>query len=173
MSPLPRRSGYQIDILRQKEHDVDLSQHIQGPPGHTIEAHFSSQVALVCRPRASRISAREREGRIAVRPFLDQRDLQGMVLPRPGIHSRNACIGDDIPIRQPVDQLPFRRRQGRLGRGQEVDALQQVGLALSILPLHDGNARLEIDLQARIVAIVGEREMFQVHPKPNERYASA
>lgn len=77
---------------------------------------------------------------------------------------RHLGVGNHVlNARVPSDQLAILSRQGRARRGQIVDRLQQVCLALGVISHQQVNARREIDLQARIVTKLVQLQAANQH----------
>ena len=61
-----------------------------------------------------------------------------------------------------ADQLLVGGSPGGLGDGEEVDRLEQVALALPVIAVNEGYARLEIEVQADVVAKVDQAQVRDV-----------
>ncbi len=159
VSPLLGGAGHQGDVLREEEDHIQLAHDVHGAAIDAVQADLP---AKSCRRRV-----------FARLPLLHQCDLDGMLLPSPHIGALKARIGYHLRIGRPGDELPIRRGQGGPGGGKVVDGLDQVRFALCVLALQQSNTRRDVNLQARIVAKVFQREALEVHLPANGLHAWA
>ena len=61
-----------------------------------------------------------------------------------------------------MNKVPLGRGPGRLCYGEDVDGFEQVAFALAVVALNKDHARLELQIQAAVVAEVDEVEVGQV-----------
>ena len=141
-----RRAGDQLDVLRHKEHDVQ-------PPGQV-------GAALACPIHADGLLQPCR----AVRQrslFQDDLNLLDTVTAHDlGPH---AGVGQPFRLGLPVDELAVERGEGRGSGGEQVDRLQQAGLALGVRAVEEQRTLGQGQFQAGIVAEIGQAEVTNAH----------
>jgi hypothetical protein len=146
------RAGDQLDVLRREHDDVGLSDEVDRPLRDAVHAN-----AL------ARRGARG-PGPLRARPGLQLDDDLDAGGPGDPLQARrDAGEGVLLAGDLPVDELPVAARAEGLRRRQEEHRLEEVALALRVVSGQDCHAGREGQLEADIIAKIGQREMGQVH----------
>ncbi|MNL49914.1 hypothetical protein D3C87_1728850 [compost metagenome] len=123
-----------MQVVGREQHDHDPAQQVRDPAlVGAVHAHGAAPVGL-------------------------EQEVDGG-----GAHLPLAERADDGGILLPADQLLLLAGEGRAARGQDGDRLEQVGLALGVVPEKDGLVPIEDKLQLGVVAEILEAQGFEEH----------
>ena len=135
------RACNEVDILGKKEDDVQLADDIKRAARKAIEAELPAKADLT-----------EAVGGA----LLNEDGLDRVLFTSPHKGYGGMGVGNDLCLGCPVDELLVAGGTGRFGGGEIVDGLQQVCFSLGVGSLEEMNTRRKVELQARIVAKVGQ-----------------
>ena len=131
----------QLDVSRKKEHSPQQADQIQGSSGRAVDLHlFGVEIAALGQQHLDRKLA----------PLLV--DLTG-----------NPAVGDRLFVGTPADDLALLAGVHGLAGGQHKDRFEQIGLALGVLALQQGERRVETQLQMLVVAEVVKGQAREQH----------
>ncbi len=142
------RAGDDFHILRHKEHDVQQ-------PGQ-IGAALAGPVYLdrLLQPHCAVGKA------LFLQDDLDLQDARAVRHLGP-----HAGVGQPHVLGLPPDDLAVEGRDGRRTGGEQVDSLQQAGLALGVRSVQEQRRLWKGQFQAGIVAKVGQAEVSDAHER--------
>ncbi len=152
---LARCTAHQADIFRQKEHSAHQAHEVQPAPRRAVDLDLLGKVGAI---PARGEDDFQLQGAAGARPTGMAAGLAARVhLPR------HAAVGDRLVGRQPIDDLALALRVHGLAGRQEEDSLQEVGLALGVLPLQQREPARKVQFEPLVVTKMGERQVRKMH----------
>jgi len=149
-------AGHQVEVLGHEKDHLHLAHQVQDALGHAVDPdQLATTVGLL-------------SGRL-----LEKHDLDALQVASPLHLGHQAGEGGALLPGQPVDELAVGRGEGRAGRGQIVDGLQEVGLPLGIVALQEHDVGWQVQLQPDEIPEIGEGDMLEAHGSRSARPANA